>query len=109
MFGLSSHGFYTLLLIAFVLLSIAFVRVHMAHRRKNRFKVGERIYVDPRKPKVATSNPRWVCPQCFLITEEPGACPNEEHEHTPVQLQPADPTKLEYYYEMQRLTGNVED
>lgn len=110
MLGLSSQGFYTLLGIAFMLLAIAFIRVHRAHRRKNRFKVGVRTYVDPQQSKRSSSDQVWYCPQCFLTTSEPGACPNEEHDVTPVRLQLGDPSNLEYYHEMQVLTGNeIED
>ncbi len=110
MFGLPPQGFYTLLAIAFALLAIAFARVYRARRRKNRFVVNQRIYVEPRKSKYRSARRLWVCPQCFLLTDDPGACPSKEHEHTPVQLQPADPNQLGYYREMQRLTGNgIED
>ena len=63
MFGLSNQGFYTLLLIGFILCIVAFIRV----RRKYRFKVRIRTYRDSReeeKPEFQ-GDALWVCPQCY--------------------------------------------
>lgn len=108
MLRLPPSGFYALLLIALCLLGIACIRVYRRRRREGYPRVRVRYYKPPKGERRASpgSGERcWVCPQCFQTSDQPGTCPNPDHDFTPVVLQPGDSALLEKYDEMRRLVN----
>lgn len=110
MFGLSHQEFYGLLIALLLMWAFTCMLLRWKRGRKCKRMVGERGHIEPQKPKCdASRSALWVCPQCFQTTGRPGVCPSVEHEGTPIQLQPADQSKLQYYRKMRRLIGSEID